>query len=244
MRYIALQTFCVVAMFGIGNASAEFCIGDPDFAQYPNYFCFPSVRSFADVVLEYSPTCDRITYNNASNSLGPPNFVGNCDGTGWVSLGNGGVLKVLFLDNKLTNSGSASPDLWVSEIGDPPGHDCNLESYLLQLRPGNAETRLRILTAGIGDTDGDGFFPITWASRTTHPSGQVVVDLDNWLPGHAAGTLLFDAVRIEDDVSDSPGCSSQGGCDIDAVGAISSCDECGATTIRSEYWTTIKVLYR
>lgn len=54
-------------------------------------------------------------YNDASAALGGPDYPG--EGT-YASLGNGGELVLQFIDNSLTTSGDATPDLHVFEIGD------------------------------------------------------------------------------------------------------------------------------
>ena len=77
---------------------------------------FPDgVASFADAVVSYTPGVDvGPPYINPNNALGVPDYV---DPNGATSLGEGGTLILQFVDNFLTTSGDATPDLHVFEIG-------------------------------------------------------------------------------------------------------------------------------
>ncbi len=88
---------------------------------------FPQgATSFADAVTSYSPGVvggnPSDPHRGAFNALGVPNYLGNNSCTSqaactFVSLGDGGSLVVQFVDNRLTGSGSSSPDLWIFEVG-------------------------------------------------------------------------------------------------------------------------------
>lgn len=76
---------------------------------------FPQgASSFADAVRNYSPAIVNGQPNEASrvatNALGLPNG-------GYVSLGDGGIIELEFVDNRLTGSGSSALDLWIFEVG-------------------------------------------------------------------------------------------------------------------------------
>jgi hypothetical protein len=77
---------------------------------------FPDgVASFADAVVSYTPGVDvGAPYDNPNNALGVPDYV---DPNGATSLGEGGTLILQFVDNFLTASGNATPDLHVFEVG-------------------------------------------------------------------------------------------------------------------------------
>lgn len=71
--------------------------------------------SFADAVVDYSPGANvGPGWNDPSAALGVPDYppTGNA-----VSLGVGGSLTLAFVDNALTTSGDATPDLHIFEIG-------------------------------------------------------------------------------------------------------------------------------
>lgn len=73
--------------------------------------------SFADAVVSYTPGANVTTpgdYDDPADALGLPNYNG---ATGSVSLGQFGTLVLRFVDNSLTTSGNATPDLHVFEIG-------------------------------------------------------------------------------------------------------------------------------
>lgn len=81
--------------------------------------------SFADSVVSYTVGSGGVTAANAlpANALGLPDYVsgGACTGLpeecSFVSLGSGGELILRFIDNVLTGSGNADPDLWIFEVG-------------------------------------------------------------------------------------------------------------------------------
>lgn len=82
--------------------------------------------SFADAVVSYDPsttTPPALGLQISGDSLGVPNYAGGVAeptpnaGQGAVSLGGGGSITVQFVDNRLTGSGDASPDLEIFEVG-------------------------------------------------------------------------------------------------------------------------------
>jgi hypothetical protein len=71
--------------------------------------------SFADAVVSYlQGTNVGPPYDDPLDALGTPDYNGS---TGSVSLGIGGQLVLRFLDNSLTTSGDATPDIHIFEIG-------------------------------------------------------------------------------------------------------------------------------
>ena len=80
---------------------------------------FPQgAASFASRVVAYNPAIvdgePSESHRQAANALGPPDADGD---TRAVSLGSGGSITLQFLDNALTGSGDATPDLWIFEVG-------------------------------------------------------------------------------------------------------------------------------
>lgn len=82
--------------------------------------------SFADAVVSYEPAINggdpQGPYRGATNALGVPDYAGNANcadqlSCTFVSLGHGGRITLRFVDNLLTGSGNADPDLWVFEVG-------------------------------------------------------------------------------------------------------------------------------
>ena len=76
---------------------------------------FPdSSASLADVVVNYTQGPGvALQYANPAEALGVP---GGSVSTGFVSLGDEGILTLQFTDNFLTTSGDSSYDLWVFEV--------------------------------------------------------------------------------------------------------------------------------
>jgi len=182
---------------------------------------FPDgASSFADSVITYNnlfgggpPPTDG-NFLNPAVSIGPPDFASPI---GSVSLGNGGLLSIQFDDNVLTNSGDATFDLHIFEIGP------DVEDTFVSIRP-TAATAL-LLGAGFDTgvpgypaTIGDGFYEVGKVLGATSS-----IDIDSFFPLAAAGTYAFNAVQLIDDPNEG-GMAPAGtvGADIDAVGAITS----------------------
>lgn len=180
---------------------------------------FPlGLRSFADEVLTYAPLFGggpgptEPAAVDASSALGAPDFPPGgspfSGAPGSVALGHGGLIELRFTDNLLTNSGDTLKDLHIFEIGS------QVEDTLVAIRPTPATA---ILLGAGADANGDGFVEI----------GKVFgaissIDIDNFFPSFAAGTLEFDAVQLVDDPAEGPDFGTTVGADIDSVGAISS----------------------
>jgi len=93
-------------------------IGGVEFPQGSISFA-DAVHSYVPVVTAGEPTAP---HQGATNALGAPDNVNPnaCASQAtcrYVSLGAGGALTLRFLDNVLTGSGTAAPDLWIFEIG-------------------------------------------------------------------------------------------------------------------------------
>jgi hypothetical protein len=174
--------------------------------------CFPDgASSFADAVIQYDPLYSGGPASTRATdplaALAPPD-------NGWVSLGNGGLLEVLFTDNVLTNSGDDNlKDIWVFEFGE------FIEESLVAIKPHDQKTSDALLNAGF-QPDPHGWYSIGSVGGST--SG---IDIDQWFPGFPAGSLIFDAVQIVDDPNQGPNTGDWVGADIDAIGVISSTRE-------------------
>ena len=192
--------------------------GIPAMSQETCYdgVCFPQGdQSFADQVIRYIPDYSQgcvpwhSNFLDPQESLGPPDYTGGSTGTGSVSLGDGGLLEIEFIDNLLTNSGDSSADLWVFEVGP------EVEACHVALRPADDATRIDLESMGHVDSNGDGFYEVGMIGGST-----AGIDIDAWAVGLAAGMLKFDAVQLIDVYSGSN--HQTCGADIDAVGAIQS----------------------
>ena len=166
--------------------------------------------SFADTLLEYTSGCPNPD-PDPSGALGVSDWTGaTTNEPEFVSLGQGGILKMGFTNNVLTNSGDPQEDLWVFEVGPA------VESSDLALRPADIFTEDQLDLFGIIDVNADGYYEIGNISGST--SG---FDIDGLLPGYSAGELKFDAIEIKD-VDDGSCSGTTAGADIDAVCALSS----------------------
>ncbi|MEO1527560.1 MAG: CARDB domain-containing protein, partial [Planctomycetota bacterium] len=165
---------------------------------------------FADAVLRYDPDYSNgntpTSATDPTAALGAPDFPEN--GSGFVSLGQGGLLELAFTNNRLTNSGSDKTDLKIFEIGP------QVEDTFVAIRP-TPET-LPLLDPAM-DSNSDGFFEI---GAVTGALSEV--DIDQFFPGFAAGQLVFDAVQLIDDPNKDGTTGSTVGADIDAVEALTT----------------------
>lgn len=186
---------------------------------------FPEgAKSFADAVLRYDPLflggpAPTTPSMDPTTALGPPDFPGGDATFGYdVTLGVGGLLELLFLDNVLENSGTSADDLIVFEVG------TNIEMSFMAVRPADQATAdaIESMCVDVRPPFGDGFCEIG-VGKTTF--SNFTADLDSVFPGFEQGDLRFDAIQLVDDpeqgsvvVPGSPGA------DIDAVGALSSAE--------------------
>jgi hypothetical protein len=132
------------------------------------------------------------------------------DGPDFVFLGNGGSIKLGFLNNLLGNYGDSEVDMYVFEIGQI------VESTNIALRPLNNDIVTLLINNGIPDADRDGYFEMG-----TIAGSLMGVDIDAFIPGFVMGELIFDAIEI----TDVPGGDCSSGtpvADIDAVCALFS----------------------
>ena len=192
---------------GDGDVDCE----DVQCQNLPNQGCSicPDGTSFADILIEYFPTCPDID-PDPSGAIGVSDWPGPPGMPEYVFLGEGGFIKLGFTNNILTNSGNNSEDIWVFEIG------AVVESIRLAIKPVDAFTTNQLILLGIPDVNNDGYFEI--GSIGGALSG---FDLDGIMPGYLAGELKFDAIEIMD-VQDANCQSGTPGADIDAVCALSS----------------------
>ncbi|MHC4619250.1 MAG: hypothetical protein ACYTEQ_16015 [Planctomycetota bacterium] len=172
-------------------------------------------QSFADEVLRYEPLYGGgpgptdPCFTDPNEALGPPDFPGGGGGVpGAVSLGRGGLIELLFVDNRLTNSGDDQNDLHIFEVGP------DVEDTFVAIRP-TPDTN--DLLGPAFDADGDGFYEVGKVFGATSS-----IDIDAFFPGFGPGELLFDAVQLIDDPNEGGNTGSTVGADIDAVGAIQS----------------------
>ena len=98
--------------------STQFIVENPDIHTSYGGVDFPAgTISFVDRVVSYEPDfgggpIPDATSMDARQILGVPD-------TGGVSLGNGGRIRLRFIDNSLTGSDDSRPDLWIFEVGSP-----------------------------------------------------------------------------------------------------------------------------
>jgi len=165
--------------------------------------------SFGDVVIEYVSGCPNVN-PDPTGATGVADWDGNTSNNPqFVSLGQGGSIKIGFTNNQLTNSGDGQEDLWVFEIGPA------VEASRVALEPADIFTENALLQF-VGDMDNDGYYELGNIMGST--SG---LDIDGVLQGFDAGELKFSAIEIQDIVDDA--ClSDTSGADIDAVCALSS----------------------
>lgn len=182
-------------------------------AEVFNTVNFPAgSESFADLLIRFDPefsggtaTVDPHPYV----TVGVPNFT-------WQSLGDGGLIELLFVDNALTNSRNSSPDLYIGE------GDGTAEDFFVSLRP-TAETKALLNPAD--DTNGDGYYEIGnfVGARRTGAAGFVrTIDIDQAFPLQRHLQLAFDAIQIVDDPDRGEETGLTVGLDLESVGAISS----------------------
>ena len=126
----------------------------------------------------------------------------------YVTLGRGGLIRLAFVDNLLTNSASAAADLWIYEIGP------DVEDTFVGIRPTAATIAL---LGGAYLPDAFGFVPIGKVFGSTSS-----LDIDVFFPGFAAGALRFDAVQLRDDPNEGQTSGTTVGADINAVEALAS----------------------
>ncbi len=185
---------------------------DPDCSILPNDGCSTCTEgtSFADTLIEYIPGCP-LADPEPMGALGVSDWVQTGDDEPeLVFLGEGGSIKLGFINNILTNSGNSAPDLWVFEIG------LLVEPCDLELKPANAFTENQLQSFGIPDADADGYYEFGRIAGATSS-----LDIDAVISGFQEGELQFDAVEIID--AGNAGCSGgTPGADIDAVCALSS----------------------
>ncbi len=173
---------------------------------------FPQgISSFADKVIKYDPLFNRgpapsTNFQDTNKALGAPDYVSN---SGYVSLGRGGLIELLFTNNILSNSGNnGKTDLHIFEVGP------DVEDTFVAIRP--TASTLPLLDPS-KDANKDGFFEVGKIFGSTSS-----IDIDAIFPGFAAGKLLFDAVQLIDDPNEGNRSGVTVGADIDSVGAISS----------------------
>lgn len=168
---------------------------------------------YADAVLLYNPLfgggpAPHPAYQNPLRALGAPDAPGP-PSPYYVTLGRGGLIRLAFVDNFLTNSASAAQDLWIYEIGP------DVEDTFVGIRP--TPGTLALLTLGGHAVGADGYFAIGKVFGSTS-----TINIDAFFPGYAAGLLRFDAVQLRDDPNEGDVTGATVGADIDAVRAITS----------------------
>ena len=167
--------------------------------------------SFADELIRYAPTHSGGPAPTNANYLDPDEALGIPDyhaPYGSVSLGRGGLIELRFIDNRLTNSGSADHDLHIFEVGP------DVEDTFVAIKPTPATAAL---LGPAFDANGDGYYEVGKVYGSTSS-----IDIDALFPGFEPGTLVFHAVQLIDDYNEGGGSGSTVDADIDAVGAIES----------------------
>ena len=174
---------------------------------------FPSgALSFVDDVLRYDALFQggpgpASPYDDPTRAFGRPDVTSGV-GAGFLSLGLGGLVELLFVDNVLTNSGDSAHDIHVFEVG------ADVEATLVAVRPTSATAAL--LGSGF-DANSDGFYEIGQVS-----GGTASLDIDATFTSFSSGVLIFDAVQLVDNEFEPGTTYGTHGADITAVGAIES----------------------
>ena len=208
MKSILLRSVLFGLSTIISNSALATIYGGIDFPD--------GASSFADSVIQYNPsyssgsTPTHPNFTDPNEAIGIPDYTGGGSGTGSVSLGSGGLLELLFVNNVLTNSGSADQDLHIFEVGP------DVEDTFVAIRP-TVNTLAILVSNGYSDDNNDGFFDIGKVFGSTSS-----IDIDSIFSGFSAGTLEFDAVQLIDDPAEGSSSGQTVGADIDAVGAITS----------------------
>ena len=188
---------------------------DPDCANLPNQgcqTCLDDGLSFADVVLEYINGCPMTNlFSKAEKALGVSDNIDDLNFDNSVSLGRGGILRLGFTNNLVINSGNPDGDVWVFETGN------SVEPGFIELLPFDMPTTNALITAGLTDTDGDGYYSFGMIAGSTS-----TVDIDALVPGYVKGDLRFNAIKIIDIIEMNDPCGVSPGVDVDAVCALSS----------------------
>ena len=190
-----LRTNAVPALLGLALAAGA---AAPAAAQDP----------YADAVIRYlvgSPAPLPLFQNTLAALGGPLAATYNPP---IVTLGSGGLIELAFVDNLLTNGGSAAVDLRVYEAG------ADVEDTFVALRPTAAT--LALLGPGL-DANADGFIEIGKVFGATSS-----IDIDAIFPAFGAGVLRFDAIQLIDDPNEGDAFGDTPGADINAVEAFFS----------------------
>ncbi len=222
---LAQENNSILCSDGLDNdGDGNFDCDDSECQALANMGCVTCLfdgLSFADYVIEYDGACETTNqFTSPEEALGvADNELNSSASANFVSLGEGGSIKLGFSDNLVINSGTDEPDIWIFEVG------ITAEVTFIELRPADDTTNQALNQAGILDSDGDGFYELGSSMGATSS-----IDIDNLLPGYVKGVLKFNAIEIQDRVDaqceDEPEIP---GADIDAVCALSSVssEECG-----------------
>ncbi len=184
---------------------------DEECYNLPNNGCATCIEgtSFADVSIEYVSGCPAVD-PDPEGALGLSDWSGSTSNNPeFVSLGEGGFIKLGFTNNQLTNSGDNLQDLWVFEIGPA------VEPCAIALLPADPFTLAQVQLV-LSDLDGDGYYEFG-----TVEGGISGLDIDAIMPGYDSAILKFNAVEVKD-IDDGPCSSDTAGADIDAVCALTS----------------------
>jgi hypothetical protein len=166
--------------------------------------------AWADEVVAYEPAFGkgaqpRADHRDAAKALGPAKHRRD------VSLGQGGLLELAFVQHVLTNSGDAQVDLKVMEVGP------DVEQTYVALLPADAATAAAVAgrCQDVRAPFADGFCEIGRVE-----GGSRALDVDALFPGHAKGTLRFSAVQLVDDAEQGESKGPSVGADIAGVAAF------------------------
>lgn len=186
---------------------------DSGCANLPNDGCQTCLNdgfSFADFVISSNITCTSNSNDSPQGAIGVSDYTDHFQGED-VSLGDGGTLTLGFSNNLIGNSGNASPDIWVFEVGQ------EVEPTRIELHPYDQNTLDILVAEGISDPDFDGYYSFGSISGATS-----FIDIDAVVSGYPYSELRFDAIQLTDLAGACGG--STPGADIDAVCALSSID--------------------
>lgn len=170
--------------------------------------CAGADGTFATRVLVYDPSYsgapppETASYADPSAALGVPDYVHE-RAEGAVALGQGGRLDLAFDGCWLAPSGDGEPDLRVYEVGPA------IERTLVWLR---LTTPAALSWGAALGADSEG-----WVEAGLLAGSVLDVDVDERVLGVDADEVRFDAVRLQDDVTEGAWSGGSPGADIDAV---------------------------
>lgn len=159
----------------------------PEPAVFEDIFFSGGLTSFADAVASFNPgTGLTAPFDNPDRALGPPDGPGRSgvplDGSTTVSLGRGGSMTLQFVDNFLTGSGDARPDLVIFEAGEIESVRVEIsrdgETFFDVGVVGGIDNTVDIDAFGFGPQDRFSFVRLTDLRQGSQVTGPAGADID------------------------------------------------------------------